>query len=149
MGLRTATHGFAYPTGSASPYAKYSWNNKEASYEGGFGRQILGETWISHWGGHGKQATRGVVAPGAGQHPVVRGIKEGTIFGPTDVYEVRLPQPEGCVPLVLGHVLKSMDFKDEPVGEETDPKTGKVKQKNSPMMPVAWVRTYKGASGKE
>ncbi len=149
MGLRTATHGFAYPPNSPSPYAKYSWNNKDASYEGGFGRQILGETWISHWGGHGKQATRGVVAPGAAGHPVVRGIKEGDIFGPTDVYEVRLPQPEGCVPLVMGQVLKSMDFKDEPVGEETDAKTGKVKQKNNPMMPVAWVRTYKSASGKE
>jgi hypothetical protein len=149
MGLRTATHGFAYPPNSPSPYAKYSWNNKDASYEGGFGRQILGETWISHWGGHGKQATRGVVAPGAAGHPVVRGIKEGDIFGPTDVYEVRLPQPEGCVPLVMGQVLKSMDFKDEPVGEETDAKTGKVKQKNNPMMPVAWVRNYKSASGKE
>jgi hypothetical protein len=134
MGLRTATHAFAYPTGSASLYSKYSWNNKDASYEGGFGRQILGETWISHWGGHGKQATRGVVAPSAAQHPVVRGIKEGDIFGPTDVYEVRLPQPEGCVPLVMGQVLKSMDFKDEPVGEETDAKTGKVA-----YLPPPWV----------
>jgi hypothetical protein len=149
MGLRTATHGFAYPSGSTSPYAKYSWNNKDSAYEGGFGRQILGETWISHWGGHGKQATRGVLAPKAAGHPVLRGIKDGDIYGPTDVYEVRLPQPEDCEPLVLGQVLKSMDVNDEPVGEETDPKTGKVKQKNNPMMPVAWVRTYKGVSGKE
>jgi hypothetical protein len=149
IGLRTATHGFAYPSGSTSPYAKYSWNNKDSAYEGGFGRQILGETWISHWGGHGKQATRGILAPGAAGHPVLRGIKDGDIYGPTDVYEVRLPQPKGCEPLVLGQVLKSMDFKDEPVGEETDPKTGKLKQKNNPMMPVAWVRTYKGASGNE
>jgi hypothetical protein len=149
MGLRTATHGFAYPAGSTSPYAKYSWNNKDAAYEGGFGRQVLGETWISHWGGHGKQATRGVLAAEGAGHPVLRGIKDGDIYGPTDVYEVRLPQPEGCVPLVMGQVLKSMDFKDEPVGEETDAKTGKVKKKNDPMMPVAWVRSYKGASGKE
>lgn len=149
IGLRTATHGFAYPAGSTSPYAKYSWNNKDSDYEGGFGRQILGETWISHWGGHGKQATRGLVAQGAAGHPILRGIRDGDIYGPTDVYEVRLPQPDGCVPLVMGQVLKSMDFKDEPVGEETDPKTGKIKQKNNPMMPVAWVRTYKGTSGRE
>jgi type 1 glutamine amidotransferase len=149
MGLRTATHAFAYPPASTSPYAKFSWNNKDAGYEGGFGRQILGETWVSHWGGHGKQATRGIIAQSAAQHPVVRGIRDGDIYGPTDVYEVRLPQPEGCVPLVMGQVLKSMDFKDEPVGIETDPKSGKTKEKNNPMLPVAWTRTYKGTSGKE
>jgi type 1 glutamine amidotransferase len=148
IGLRTATHAFAYPKDSTSPYAKYSWNNNQPEFEGGFGRQILGETWVSHWGGHGKQATRGIIAPGAEGHPVTRGIKSGDIYGPTDVYEVRLPQPEGCVPLVLGQVLKSMDFKDEPAGEETDAKSGKTKNKNNPMLPVAWVRTYKGASGK-
>ncbi len=149
IGLRTATHAFAYPAGSESPYAKYSWNNKNPDFEGGFGRQILGETWISHWGGHGKQATRGVLAPGAAGHPVLKGVNGSDIYGPTDVYEVRLPLPEGCVPLVMGQVLKSMDFQDEPVGAETDAKTGKVKEKNNPMMPVAWVRTFKSGSGKE
>jgi hypothetical protein len=149
IGLRTATHAFAYPSNSESPYAKYSWNNKNPDFEGGFGRQVLGETWVSHWGAHGKQATRGIVAPGAGQHPILRGIGDGDIFGPTDVYEVRLPLLPGAVPLVLGQVLKSMDLKDEPVGPETDAKTGKTKEKNQPMLPVAWVRTYRGASGKE
>jgi hypothetical protein len=79
----------------------------------------------------------------------MKGIRDGDIYGPTDVYEVRLPLPEGCVPLVLGQVLKSMDFQDEPVGPETDAKTGKTKENINPMLPVAWVRTYKGASGNE
>lgn len=149
MGLRTATHAFAYPAQSESPYAAYSWNNKNPEFEGGFGRQILGETWISHWGGHGKQATRGIVAPGAASHPVMRGIRDGDIFGPTDVYEVRMPLREGATPLVLGQVLKSMDFLDEPVGVETDAKSGKTREKNNPMLPVAWVRTYLSPSGKE
>lgn len=149
MGLRTATHAFAYPSGSESPYAAYSWNNKNPDFEGGFGRQILGETWISHWGAHGKQATRGIVAAGAANHPVMRGIRDGDIFGPTDVYEVRMPQKEGTIPLVLGQVLKSMDFQDEPVGVETDAKTGKTREKNNPMLPVAWLRTYSIATGKE
>lgn len=147
-GLRTATHAFAYPANSTSPYAKYSWNNKNPEFEGGFGRQILGETWISHWGGHGKQATRGILAPNAATHPVTRGVKDGDIFGPTDVYEVRLPLPQGCVPLVLGQVLKSMDFEDQPAGPEQDAKTGKTRDKNDPMLPVAWVRNYTGASGR-
>jgi hypothetical protein len=149
MGLRTATHAFAYPAQSESRFAKYSWNNKDAAYEGGFGRQILGETWVSHWGWHGKQATRGLIAPSAAQHPILKGIKDGDIFGPTDVYEVRLPQPAGCQPLIMGQVLKTMSTQDEPSGTETDPKTGKVRDRNQPQMPVAWVKTYKGASGKE
>jgi len=149
IGLRTATHGFAYPKDSTRPYAKYSWNHKDAEFEGGFGRQILGETWIAHGGGHGKQATRGVLAPGAAKHPILKGIKDGDIFGPTDVYEVRLPQLEGCEPLVLGQVLASMDFSDAPAGPAEDPKTGKIVEKNNPMRPVAWTRTYKGTGGKE
>ena len=149
MGLRTATHAFAYPPNSESRFAKYSWNNKDAAYEGGFGRQILGETWVSHWGWHGKQATRGLIASTAKKHPILKGIKDGDIFGPTDVYEVRLPQPTGYEPLIMGQVLKSMNTQDEPSGTETDPKTGKVRDRNQPMMPVAWVKTYKSASGKE
>ena len=149
MGLRTATHAFAYPAESSSPYAKYSWNNKDAAFEGGFGRHILGETWITHHGGHGKQSTRGIVSKIVAGHPVLRGIRDGDIFGPTDVYGVRLPLPEGSLPLVFGQVLSGMESADPAAAPALDVKSGVVVDKNSPMMPVAWVRTYKGSSGKE
>ena len=68
-----------------------SWNSKE--WDGGFGRQVLGETWINHHGDHGKQSTRGIICAGAKDHPILRGIKDGDIWGPTDVYGVRLPLP--------------------------------------------------------
>ena len=148
MGLRTATHGFAYPKDSASPYAKYSWNNKDEAFEGGFGRQILGETWINHHGWHGHQSTRGQIAPGAEGHPILRGISGPDVYGPTDVYTVRLPQLENCQALVLGQVLTGMDSMDPAATEAADPKTGKLVNKNDPMMPVAWTRTYQGAKGK-
>jgi hypothetical protein len=148
MGLRTATHAFAYPAESKSPYAKYSWNNQDPSFAGGFGRQILGETWINHHGGHGRQFTRGVLAPGAESHPILRGISGPDIYGPTDVYGVRLPQPENCAPLVLGQVLTGMDKMDPPAPAAADAKTGQMVDKNQPMMPVAWTRTYSGANGK-
>ena len=131
IGMRTATHAFALKTPT---YAKYSWNSRE--WKGGFGRQVLGETWVNHHGHHGKESTRGIIAPGAKDHPIVRGIKDGDIWGPTDVYEAH--PPADCTPLVLGQVLKGMKPTDEPVEG----------RKNDPMMPVAWVRTYTGAQGK-
>ena len=87
---------------------------------------------------HGKQSTRGVIAEGAEEHPIVRGIEDGDIWGPTDVYGVRLPLPGDSKPLVLGQVLEGMKPTDRPV-------EGKV---NDPMMPIAWMKSYTGAKGK-
>lgn len=134
IGMRTATH--AFNLDSKSKYAKYSWNSK--SPEGGFGRQVLGETWISHHGNHGSQSTRGIIAESAKNSPIVKGIGPGEIWGPTDVYGVRLPLPGDSQPIVLGEVVEDMT----PTGK---PLTG---EKNAPMMPVAWTKTYKTESGK-
>jgi type 1 glutamine amidotransferase len=131
VGMRTATHAFAL---QSKTYAKYTWNNRE----GGFGRTVLGETWINHHGQHGKQSTRGVVADSAKDHPILRGIGDGDIWGPTDVYGVRLPLPGDSKPLVLGQVLTGMKPTDPPVA-------GK---QNEPMMPIAWTKSYTGESGR-
>jgi hypothetical protein len=134
IGMRTATHAFDIRSGQ--PYARYGWHSKE--WDGGFGRQVLGATWVSHHGQHGKQSTRGILAPGAEGHPVLRGIKDGDIWGPTDVYAVGLPLPGDSKALVLGQVLENM--------KPTDPAVpGKP---NHPMMPVAWVKTYTVAPGR-
>jgi hypothetical protein len=135
IGLRTATHAFALK--GDSKYVKYSWENNKVS-GGGFGRKVLGETWISHHGNHGSQSTRGVLAKDAKDFPILRGIKDGDIWGPTDVYGVRLPLPGNSKPLVLGQVLQNMKPTDKPVA-------GK---KNDPMMPIAWVKGYTGSKGK-
>jgi hypothetical protein len=134
VGMRTATH--AFNLRKSKTYASYSYNDKPS--DGGFGRRVLGETWISHHGQHGKQSTRGVLAPGSVEHPILRGIKDGDIWGPTDVYGVRLPLPGDSKALVLGQVLDGMSSDDAPV-------KGKL---NDPMMPIAWVKTYTGQSGK-
>jgi type 1 glutamine amidotransferase len=134
VGLRTATHAFD-PKGS-TPFARYGWKSKE--WEGGFGRQILGETWINHHGKHGQQSTRGVIAAGQESHPILRGIGDGDMWGPTDVYGVRLPLPGDSQPLVLGQVLSGMQSADAAV-------EGK---QNDPMMPIAWTKTYTTPSGK-
>jgi type 1 glutamine amidotransferase len=134
VGLRTATHAFAIKPGRT--YARYSWNSKE--WDGGFGRQILGETWINHHGQHGKQSTRGVVVKERVDHPILRGLEGLAIWGPTDVYEVRLPLPGDSQPLVLGQVLTGMRPTDPPVAGKP----------NDPMMPIAWVKTYTSEQGK-
>jgi hypothetical protein len=134
IGLRTATHSFDLK--SSPTYARYSWNSKE--WDGGFGRQVLGETWIDHHGHHGKQSTRGILVEGERKHPILRGIRDGDIWGPTDVYEVRQPLGGDSRPLVLGQVLEGMQPNDPPV---------KGKQ-NEPILPVAWVKSYTGAQGK-
>jgi hypothetical protein len=131
VGLRTATH--AFDLKSSPTYARYSWNSKV--WDGGFGRQVLGETWINHHGRHGEQSTRGILAKGAENHPILRGIRDGDIWGPTDVYEVRLPLPGDSRPLVLGQVVEGMHPDDPPA-------QGKP---NDPMLPIAWVTTYKTA----
>ena len=147
IGLRTATHAFRYSKDSTSPHAKYSYDYKGDDYPKGFGKQVLGETWVTHHGGHGTQSTRGVIAPGADGHPILKGISGPDIFGPTDVYAVNLPLPENSTPLVLGQVLAGMDPMDPAATAAPNPKTGQIVDKNDPMMPVAWVRTYEGSKG--
>jgi type 1 glutamine amidotransferase len=127
VALRTATHAFELKT--STTYARYSWNSKE--WDGGFGRQILGETWIAHHGKHAVQSTRGVFAPGAEGHPILRGIRSGEIWVPTDVYKVTVPLPGDARPVVLGEVLSGMKPEDAPAEGA----------QNHPMMPVAWTKT--------
>ncbi len=69
----------------------------------------------------------------------LRGIKDGDIWGPTDVYGVRLPLPGDSQPLVLGQVLTGMQPTDPPV----------IGKQNEPMMPVAWTKSFATDSGKK
>ena len=133
IGLRTATHAFNYTRNRQSPYAKYSFNSKD--WPGGFGQQVLGETWVNHHGNHGKESTRGVINPQFKDHPILRGV--GEIWGPTDVYTVS-HLPKDAQTLVFGQVLTGMKPTDPPLAGP----------KNDPMMPLVWVRDFTGASGK-
>jgi type 1 glutamine amidotransferase len=126
VSLRTNTHPFHYIEHLDSPYAKYDYASKDP--EGGYGRLVIGETWVRHWGRHQQEATRGVVAPGMEDHPVVRGVKD--VFGESDVYEVTTLSGDSR-PILLGQVLSGMD-------PSSPPNTAKK------MMPVAWVKTFNG-----
>jgi hypothetical protein len=133
LGLRTATHAFNYRKNKKSPYAKYSFNSREMP--GGYGRQVLGETWINHHGAHGTESTRGVINPERKDHPILKGVTD--IWGPTDVYGVTELTGDPKV-LVYGQVLEGMKPTDKPVA-------GK---KNDPMMPLVWIKDYTAETGK-
>ncbi len=133
IALRTSTHAFAYDHNERSPYARFDWRDKD--WPGGFGEQVLGETWVSHHGEHGKQSTRGIINQEFRNDPILRGVQN--IWVPSDVYTV-IHLPRDAKVLVWGQVLSGMRPGDPPVKGS----------KNNPMMPVVWVRHYTGPSGK-
>jgi hypothetical protein len=138
IGLRTSTHAFN-GLAKGSPWEKWNYGNK-----GGFGRQVLGETWVSHWGNHKKEATRGIIEPSAKNDPILRGVND--VFGDTDVYEAA--PPADATILLRGQVLKGMKPTDEPADYKKKT-AAKVEQGvNDPMMPVAWTRLHKNDTGR-
>lgn len=132
IGLRTATHSFNFKNAEGT-YARYHWRSNNP--KGGFGQAILGDTWISHHGHHGKESTRGVINEDHANHPIVRGCED--VWGPTDVYGIVHLKPNDEI-LLWGQVLEGMKPTDKPLEGA----------KNDPMMPLAWTRMYKGETGK-
>jgi len=132
IGMRTATHGFNIPLGKTYSHYGNGYEGDHSFWLGGFGRAILGEKWISHHGAHREESTRGLISPQEKNNPIVRGIKKGDIWGPTDVYGVRLPLPGDSQTVVFGQVLSGMKPTDPPVAG----------RKNNPLMPIAWTKSY-------
>ncbi len=140
VALRTATHSFAMD--GKSPYSKYTWDN--TVWPGGFGRQVFGETWVNHWGGHKSQATKGIVEASSKDDPLLRGVSD--VFVTTDVYEAE-PQPDVKV-LLRGEVLTGMNPTDPAAHGTKKRHDGGEQDLNDPMMPIAWSRQVKNAEGK-
>jgi hypothetical protein len=138
IALRTSTHAF---NGLAKdgPWATWNYNNN-----GGFGKRVLGETWLTHWGRHKVEATRGEIEPGQKGHPLLRGID--TIFGDTDVYEA-YPPPDATI-LMRGLVLQGLTADSPPADRRKARVTDKQEQGiNDPAMPVVWTRLHRHDAG--
>lgn len=130
IGLRTATHGFQIP--KDSKFAKYDFQYAGADFKNGFGRQILGETWVGHYGPNHKSSTRLDIVPTAAKSPILSGVKNmWAEIGAYNAFPI-----EGSEILAMAQPLTGMK-PDSP-----DDKTKK-------PMPGAWTRTYKSESGKE
>ncbi|MGH8639962.1 MAG: ThuA domain-containing protein, partial [Burkholderiales bacterium] len=130
VGFRTATHAFQIKRPDAK-FLKYTWKGGAEKYPGGFGRQILGETWVSHYGKNHAQSSRLLLQADQADHPILRGVKDVWVqSGGYTAYPI-----EGSTVLAKGQILDGM-------APDAPPATDKKE------LPVAWYRTYQSASGK-
>ena len=126
VGLRTSTHAFRGKLG-------------------GFGKRVLGERWVSHWGAHKREACRGVIEPGAEKDPILNGVTD--VFADSDVYEAYPPKDAKI--LMRGLVLENMKPDSKPsTRKKRNRQLNKVTGVNDPAMAVAWTRSHKWPSGK-
>jgi hypothetical protein len=134
IGLRTATHAFYYNRNPSSFYARYDYHSKIMGWEDGFGRQVLGETWVDHHGNHGKEGTRGLINGMElhSNHRILNGVNN--IWCPSDVYIIRSLPADSKI-LVYGQPTRGMTA-------SSDINTDKS------MMPVAWTRSFRMATGR-
>jgi len=129
VGFRTATHAFQILRPDAK-FLKYTWKGVEG-YPGGFGRQILGETWVTHYGKNHAQSSRLLLQADQSAHPILRGVKD--VWVQSGGYTAN--PIEGSHVLATGQILEGMT-------PDSPPATGKE------TLPVAWYRTYTMPSGK-
>lgn len=130
VALRTSTHAFMYSEDNKSPYAKYSFDSGVKGWEDGFGRQVLGETWVNHHGAHGKEGTRAIINGVVQNHALLRGVSD--VWVPTDVYGIR--DLADATVLLYGQPTKGMTPDAPPNLEKS-------------IMPIAWIRNYTSETG--
>ena len=134
LGIRNATHPFRYAKeGNESPYARFDSGSQDPP--GGWGRSVLGETWVSHYGANLTESTRCDAVPQEVNHPVFRGVNR-SFWLPDDVYGISESLEGECRPLLLGQPLSNWLPTGEPVVDK-------------PAIPIAWTRYYVTASGKK
>src|SRR5262249_35405797 len=132
MGIRNATHPFRFAKRPDSPYVRFDSASKNPP--GGFGRLVLGETWVSHYGKNLVESTRCEIADGAAEHPILRGVQR-SFWIPDDVYGLSDSLYGDCTPLLLGQPLVGWNAEDKPNPDKRP-------------IPIAWTKTYTGAAGK-
>ena len=124
IGLRTANHGFL-----GFEYEKDGQRVR-------FGEDVLGGSFRNHHGRWHQDSTRGILVDENRGHPILIGVND--IWGPSDVYRTYAEGsglPQGCLPLILGQPLTGRNPLDPP-------------NPGLAPLPVAWVKTWTGNSGK-
>ncbi len=127
VGLRTATH--AFRTAADDAFAKYSFDSKVAGYDLGFGHQVLGQTWVGHYGTNHAQSTRITVSEAQKDNPILRGVAD--VWVQAGGY---VGKPTSGTVLTVAQPLNGMK-------QDSPPDASK------PPMPSEWTRSYAAADG--
>lgn len=131
VGLRTSSHAFKIPKGQT--YSKYDFNYPGKDYLKGFGHQVLGNTWVGHYGRNHHQATRIKLVPENKDHAILKGVDDNALCI-AGAY-VGIPD-ESFTVLTKSQPLNGMT-RDAPADPEKAPS------------PSTWTRSYKTEDGKE
>lgn len=126
LSLRTGNHGFLAPL----PY-------KVRGRQVRWGEDVLGGSFQEHHGQWQADSTRGHVAPGQANHPILRGVTD--IWGDSDVYRTYrkgTALPPDCTALVWGQPLLGRRPEDPP-NPALEP------------LPVAWTKLWETSEGKK
>ncbi len=133
VGLRTSTHAFKYDKNRANdPYVKYDFKYAGKDFKGGFGEQILGQSWVGHYGQNHRQSTRIDLVAEKKNHPILRGVSK--VHVQAGGYNAEA-QPDWNI-LTMAQPLMSM----QPDGKN-DPQ--------KPPMASEWTREYTAKNGKK
>ena len=129
VGLRTSSHAFLID--APATYEKYDFESSTPGFEKGFGHQILGNTWVGHYGANHRQATRITLAEGKEAHPILRGVKSGA-YCYAGAYRAEVA--DDFEVLAYSQPMESME-KDAPVLESKPPQA------------TSWTRHYAAKDG--
>lgn len=130
VGLRTSSHAFKIPKGKT--YSKYDFKYAGSDFKGGFGQQVLGNTWEGHYGRNHKQGTRIQILPEQKKHPILKGVDDGAFCYAGAYNSVVRP---GMKVLTNSQPMLSMK-KDAKLDD------------SKPPMASTWTFSYKGKNGK-
>jgi hypothetical protein len=129
VALRTSTHAFKIEPDRK--FYSYDYNYPGEEFKLGFGRQVLGETWVTHYGKNHEQSSILIPEQDQKEHPVLRGV--GAMHTQAGGYTA--DPIDGSTILARGIILNGMNV-DAPVDTTKE------------LMPVAWVREHHSKSGK-
>jgi hypothetical protein len=131
VGLRTSSHAFKIPAGKT--YAKYDFRSKDPNFKKGFGHQILGNTWVGHYGKNHTQGTRIKLIPEQKEHAILTGVNDNAFCyagGYNGIADETFTVLTNSQPLVSMEKDAAPDPKKKPV-------------------PSTWTRHYTTEDGKK
>lgn len=131
VGLRTSSHAFKIPKGKT--YSRFDFKYGGDEYKKGFGHQVLGNTWVGHYGRNHKQATRIQLIKSQKDNPILIGVEDNALCM-AGAY-VGIPDETFTV-LTESQPLNGMT-KGSPADTTKKPS------------PSTWTRHYKSKDGKK